>query len=89
MGTTARIAAAAERTPSRCPSIADGVGCGVVKPVTVQYGGNVSSKERRQAFVIDEVPFGFMSSMLMARVDFPVMDGSVIDSDIMKKGQLA
>ena len=36
MGTTALIAAAAERTPSRCPSMAEGVGWGVVKPVTVQ-----------------------------------------------------
>jgi hypothetical protein len=82
MGITARAAAAAERTPSRWPSIAEGVGCGAVKPVTVQYGGSVVSNDRKHASVIEEVPLGFMRSMLIVLVEEPVTDGSSDDSDI-------
>jgi hypothetical protein len=73
---TARAAAAAENTPSRWPSIAEGVGCGAVKPVTVQYGGNVVSKDRRQASVIEDVPLGFIRRMLIDLVEDPVTEGS-------------
>src|SRR6187402_3927092 len=71
MGATARMAAAAESTPSRWPSIADGVGWGDVKPVTVQYGGKVSSRDLRQASVIEEVPLGLINSILITLVDDP------------------
>jgi len=84
IGTTARIAAAAERTPSRWPSIAEGPGYGEVKPVTVQYGGRVGSKERRQPSVIEDVPLGFMRRILMILVEEPVIHGSEIDSDIYR-----
>lgn len=84
MGMIARIAAAEERTPSRWPSMADGAGCGDVKPVTVQCGGSVSWRERRQASVMDEVPFGFMRRILIVLVEVPVTDGSEIDSAIFR-----
>lgn len=76
MGEMARMAAAAERTPSRWPSIAEGEGWGDVKPVTVQFGGSVCSRERRQAAVMEGVLFGFMRRMLICLVEVPVMDGS-------------
>lgn len=45
-----------------------------MKPVTVQWGGRVGSRERRQASVIEEVPLGFMRRMLMGRVEEPVTE---------------
>jgi len=36
----------------------------------------VCSRDRRQASVIDEVPLGLMSRMLMALVEVPVTEGS-------------
>jgi hypothetical protein len=83
MNATARIAAAAQRTPSRWPSIAEGVGWGDVNPVTVQWGGSVVSNERRHASVIEDVPFGFMRSMLMAFVEDPVTEGR--DGEMMRE----
>jgi len=74
MGATARIAAAAERTPSRWPSMAEGVGWGDVTPVTVQWGGSVVSNERRHASVIEDVPLGFTRRMWMAFVEDPVTE---------------
>ena len=47
-----------------------------MKPVTVQYGGRVVSRDRRQASVIEEVPLGFIRRMLMALVEDPVTLGS-------------
>jgi hypothetical protein len=55
--------------------MAEGVGWGAVKPVTVQYGGRVGCNERRQASVIEEVPLGLMRRILMALVDDPVTTG--------------
>lgn len=76
IGTTPRIAAAAERTPSRWPSMAEGVGWGAVKPVTVQYGGRVDSRERRHASVMEEVPLGLIKRMLIVLAELPVTEGS-------------
>ncbi len=56
--------------------MAEGVGCGAVKPVTVQYGGNVACNDCRQASVIEAVPLGFMRRILTALVDDPVTEGS-------------
>lgn len=55
--------------------MAEGVGWGVVKPVTVQCGGRVASRERRHASVMEEVPLGFMRRMLMGLVEVPVTEG--------------
>ena len=55
--------------------MAEGVGWGDVNPVTVQWGSSVVSNERRRAFVIENVPLGFMRRMLMAFVEDPVTEG--------------
>jgi hypothetical protein len=47
-----------------------------VKPVTVQCGGRVAERERRQASVMEEVPLGFMRRILISLVDVPVTEGS-------------
>lgn len=51
----------------------------------------MSWRDLRQASVIEEVPFGFMRSMLMTFVDVPVTDGSEMDSVIsgVEKGSFA
>jgi hypothetical protein len=54
-----------------------------VKPVTVQYGGKVGSRERRHASVIEDVPFGFMRRIFMVLVEDPVTDGRESESDIL------
>ena len=54
--------------------------------MTVQWGGKVGSRERRQASVIDDVPFGFIRRMLMERVDEPVTDMRAGDSAILRGG---
>ena len=46
-----------------------------MNPVTVQWGGSVVSNERRHTSVIEDVPFGFMRSMLMAFVEDLVTEG--------------
>ena len=51
------------------------MGCGAVKPATVQCGGSVGSRDRRQASVIEDVPFGLMRSIDIALVEEPVMEG--------------
>ncbi len=75
IGATARTAAADESTPSRWPSMAEGVGWGDVNPVTVQWGGSVVSRERRHASVIEDVPLGLTRRMLMACFEDPVTEG--------------
>lgn len=42
----------------------------------------MSSRDRRHASVIDDVPLGFMRRMLMVLVDFPVTDGRDSCSDM-------
>jgi hypothetical protein len=61
-----------------------------VKPVTVQWGGRVDSRDRRQASVMDEVPLGFMRRILMVLFDDPVTDGRGKDSVMSKdeKGEI-
>ena len=48
-----------------------------MKPVTVQCGGRVGWRDRRQASVMDEVPLGLMRRMLIFLVDDPVTEESV------------
>ncbi len=67
-GCKARMQAAAERTPSTAPSMAEGASKrGAVKPWTVTWGGRVGSRERRQASVMLGVALGLMRRMLMWR----------------------
>jgi hypothetical protein len=63
--------------------MAEGVGPGDVKPVTVQCGGRVDSNDLRHASVIDDVPFGFIRRILMLLVEDPVTDGRESESDIL------
>lgn len=81
---TARREAAAERTPSRCPSMADGLGCGAVKPVTVTKGGRLCSRERRQADVMLAVPLGLMRRIEIGLELMPVIEGR--DAAIVASG---
>ena len=63
--------------------MAEGVGLGDVNPVMAHLGGSVVSSERRQASVMEDVPFGFMRRMLMAFVEEPVTEGR--DEDMMRE----
>jgi len=58
--------------------MADGEGLGPVKPLTVQCGGRVCSKERRQLSVMKEEEFGFTKRMCICLVDVPVIEGRVV-----------
>lgn len=53
-----------------------------MKPVTVQCGGRVTERERRQASVMLAVPLGFMRRMLIALVEVPVTEGKEGGADI-------
>lgn len=63
--------------------MAEGVGCGAVKPVTVTCSGRVGSSDLRHASVIDLVPFGLIRSILMEREEIPVTLGSGSNADII------
>lgn len=55
--------------------MAEGAGCGAVKPATVTEGGRVGAREARQDRVIEAVELGFMRRMEMGWVVVPVMVG--------------
>jgi len=54
-----------------------------VTAVTVQWSGSAVSNERRHTSVIEDVPFGFMRSMLVAFVEDPETKGR--DGDVMRE----
>lgn len=60
----ARMHASDERIASVADSIAEGEGCGAVKPVRVQFGGREGMSVLTQAEVMDGVELG-----LMRRID--------------------
>jgi hypothetical protein len=61
----ARIHASEDKIASVADSIAEGEGCGAVKPVTVQSGGREDLTVETQAAVIVGVEFGFIRRMEM------------------------
>lgn len=55
--------------------MAEGAGCGAVKPETVTEGSRVGAREARQDCVMEGVELGFMRRMEMGWVVLPVMVG--------------
>ncbi len=58
--------------------MADGEGLGPVKPLTVQCGGRVCSKERRQLSVMKEEELGFTKRICIFLLEVPVIEGRVV-----------
>ena len=75
-GRRARKEAAAERTASAWPSMAEGAGWGAVKPVTVTSAGTVAARECKHAAVMLGVLLGFTRRMEIWREEVPVIEGS-------------
>lgn len=63
--------------------MAEGAGCGAVKPATVTEGGRVRAREARQDLVIEAVALGFMRRMEMGWAVVPVMVGRGLQSMVM------
>jgi hypothetical protein len=63
----ARIHASEDKIASVADSIAEGEGCGAVKPITVQPDGREDLTVETQAAVIVGVEFGFTRRILMLR----------------------
>jgi hypothetical protein len=61
----ARIHASEDKIASVADSIAEGEGCGAVKPITVQSDGREDLTVETQAAVIVGVEFGFIRRMEM------------------------
>lgn len=63
--------------------MAEGAGCGAVKPETVTEGGRVGAREARQDRVIEAVALGLMRRMEMGWVVVPVMVGRALEAMVM------
>lgn len=79
MALSALIHSAVDSIASVWDSIAEGAGCGAVKPWTVTSGGKLGAIAFKQAIVIYSVEFGFISRMLILHsLEVPDTLGSVV-----------
>ena len=85
----ARMHASEERMASVADSIADGAGCGAVKPYTKQVGGKEDLRVERQASVMLRVEFGLMSRMETFGCALPWMGAVKGDEEVMAFGLTA
>lgn len=60
--------------------MAEGAGCGAVKPATVTEAGRVGAREARQDRVIEAVALGLMRRMEMGWAVVPVMVGRALEA---------